>query len=367
MKRSFLTCLGLMFTIAPAIISSTSAAGEILNPFKKLSTKNNVSHKSKYQTLYFEDDFLPQGSNPDPCFSKKLTCARTPSAFSVEACPDELKTDHLKDLNKCIWTVYGGYNTWDENKKVAFLPQNIRIENGILELTFAKNPGYDPTSSKLCGDSDGGTPSFRNTNCEFAGAGLFTKYKTKDRQGVNFLYGRVEILARIETDEGGVAALWAWPDVPNKGWPYQTKSAHATYSDKGKLLWAQNGEIDILESYSDKKSDFRKVSQSYHNWVVGSTVAPGEGHSWDTNHASVRYDEGWHWYGVETHPDKIIFTVDDEYTSIVKNGGRAKSGFKKIHHLINDAASYLIISLNSRSLDPKVNERLLIDKVRFYK
>ncbi len=331
------------------------------------SARNHVSQLSKYQTLYFEDDFLPQGTNADPCYSKKLSCSRFPAAFSTDECPAELKIDHLKDLNRCVWSVYAGYNGWDENSKVAFLPENVRIENGILELTFAKNPNFNPTAPKLCGALEDEHSSYRSTNCEFIGAGLFTKYKNKERPGVNFLNGRVEILAKIETDEGGVAALWAWPDVANKGWPYQTKSAHESRSDKGDLLWAQHGETDILESYSDKSSDYRKVSQSYHNWVVGSTVAKGEGHSWTTNHAHVRYNKGWHWYGVETHADKLIFTVDDKYVSTIKDEDRAKSGFKGVRNLINDAASFLIISLNSRSLEPGVNERLLIDKVRFYK
>ncbi len=345
----------------PVLILATSAFAN-----------QKVSKDSPYQTLFFEDEFEARPANDsDECYTKVHSCSLFPPAFTVDACPSHQDMAHLKDLNKCVWVPYAGYNFWNKARKDTFRTENIEIKNGMLILKFSKNPFYDPNGPQDCGDTsykEMRKDPKKGTNCQFLSAGMHSRFQSEKRKGMNSLYGRVEMRAWIQTRHTGYAAFWMWPEALGQGYPNVAKTDQIQSNPDGSIKMNNTSEIDIWESSSSHKKNAKYGTQSLHNWVAGTDTGPkGSAHSFTSLKSRFRYRDGWHTYGVERSPGKLRFYIDNKYTHTLQDGKKHHSGDRR-KMIVSDLPGFLIMSLVGENFDAfDGDEQILVDSVRVFR
>ncbi len=140
------------------------------------------------------------------------------------------------------------------------------VENGKLFLKGMNNPGIE------------------NDDRPFLTGGVESKGK------FSFKYGKVEIRAKKECAKGAWPALWMMPEEGvYGGWPH-------------------SGEIDIMEHLNYDSIIHHTVHTRYTN-VLKNTSNPPRGIG------NIRADvTEWNIYGLEWHPDVLIWTVNGKET-----------------------------------------------------
>jgi len=148
---------------------------------------------------------------------------------------------------------------WGNNEQQTYTdrPENIVVENGMLKITAIREnlDGKQFTSARI---------------------------KTKDK--VEFMYGRVEMRAKLPSGGGTWPAFWMLgADIDTNPWPGA-------------------GEIDIMEHVGNQQntifSTLHFPGNSGGNGVSNSTIVPG-------------VSDSFHIYEVEWTPNEIKFFVDD--------------------------------------------------------
>ncbi|MFZ4715008.1 MAG: glycoside hydrolase family 16 protein [Bacteriovoracaceae bacterium] len=317
--------------------------------------------KSSYQNLVFVDDFIP---DTDSCYTdqSKIVCSNRLDWFvSGNNCPADHDYSGLKDLNKCVWNVWTGWNFWSANTNTTYMANAVSVSDGHLKFKMKKNPNFDASKGQ-CGAKDPAkewNDDYYNRNCKYAVGGVDSKYLDDQHKGRNALYGRIEMRAKLITNknDGSYPALWMWPNNLNTGSPYVATTASTNLSVDGKGLKII-GEIDIMEHNSQNEGPYG--FHSYHNWE-GS-----RGHWWSTKGAFYNMGE-YKVYGVEWSPTKIRHYIDNCVVQEINVGDKAKAGDRKSMY-ISDVASFLIMSLgtgpNLSSNDP--NNEFQVDWVKIF-
>ncbi len=118
-----------------------------------------------------------------------------------------------------------------------------------------------------------------NDTAPFITGGLYTKDKK------NFLYGRLEINARLFGARGAWPAFWMLSQ--NKGWP-------------------DGGEIDIMERLNDEDIAYQTV-HSYYTYTLGIEDPP-KGGTGPIN------KNDYNVYAVELWPDSLCFFINNNHT-----------------------------------------------------
>ncbi len=147
---------------------------------------------------------------------------------------------------------------WGNNELEYYRQENVTLQDGHLVITVQQ-------------ESYGG----RN----------FTSGRIHTRDKHSFLYGRMEMRARIPSGQGLWPAFWMMPQDDAYG------------------SWASSGELDIMETVNVAESVHGTLhfgGQWPENASTGGEYAPG-------------YDFGddFHIYAVEWEPDEIRWYVDD--------------------------------------------------------
>jgi len=233
--------------------------------------------------------------------------------FNTEGTPDSTKWDF--DLgdgcpDNCGW----GNNELQYYTREA---KNIRVEGGHLVIEARR-------------DSSGGK--------------AFTSSKIVSRSKGDWLYGRLEIKARLPRGKGTWPAIWMLPtDWKYGGWP-------------------ASGEIDIMEHVG------------YDPGVIHGTI-----HTEAYNHIKQTQKEGkitipdaqdaFHIYSVNWSEDKMEFYVDDKlYHTVIRDPKDDYKGWPF------DQRFYLIMNIavggnwgGAQGVDPDIwPQRMEIDYVRVY-
>jgi hypothetical protein len=317
---------------------------------------------SPYQHLLLRDDF--DGWQPDdPCYTMAPRCSVRLDWFAPGTCPEDQNYDSLKDLNKCIWTVFTGYDFWRSAQTeggTAYRAENVAVEAGELVLKATRNPHYDPAGG-VCGiarPNDPLAPDYYGTNCKYALGGVMSRYVDDMTQGMNARYGRIDIRAKIETKTGGYGALWMWPEQLGQGYPNIAATQYLYKNSNGDMVPYFLGEIDIWENNS---ADSQKEGiQTYHCWY-----ADAQGSSFTPTKVYLDLNE-YHHFGVEWQEDSITFYVDSCYTQKIENGDKASAGGQR-KLTISDIASFLILNIYLTAAIPAESvESLRIDQVSIY-
>lgn len=210
--------------------------------------------------------------------------------------------------------------------------ENARVENGMLVIEAIKekysNPGFKPDSKS-------------NKAREFAD---YTAASVISLGKASWLYGRVEVKAKIPTGRG------MWPAI----WMLGANRAN-------KVGWPKCGEIDIMEN-------------------VGFTpdIIHGTVHTGKYNHvaktakgAKITIPEPYkefHIYAIEWDKEKIDFFVDDKKYFTFTNDGTGNDAWPF------DKEQYLILNIavggawgGQKGVDESIfPQKLYIDYVRVY-
>jgi len=204
---------------------------------------------------------------------------------------DEFETDGAPDSTKWSFDTKGNEWAWGNNEKQFYTKNdsdNAFIKNGILYITALKeeseNKGY--TSARLITQKNGG-----------------------------WLYGIVEVKARIPKGRGIWPAIWMMPVSSEYG------------------NWPASGEIDIMEHVGYMPdSVFATVHTQSYNHGIGTQKGKS---------ASLQniYDD-FHVYKLEWEPEQYTVYFDDTkiFTFVNEKTGYKEWPFDKPFYLILNVA-----------------------------
>ena len=176
---------------------------------------------------------------------------------------DEFNYTGLPDPTK--WDYDTGASGWGNNELQDYQnanPENALVENGVLTITARKENGKI-TSTRL-----------------------ITRGK-KD-----FLYGKIEVRAKLPTGKGTWPAIWMLgTNISEVGWP-------------------ECGEIDIMEHVGyDPAVIWGSIHTKKFNHIIGTQM--------NNSRKIENYDTDFHTYALDWSKEKIDFLIDDDvYLSI---------------------------------------------------
>ena len=210
--------------------------------------------------------------------------------WSFESTPmweDEFNTNGVPDGSKWNYDIGGG--GWGNNELQYYTSNgNARIDNGNLVIEARKE---------------------NNSGMEYTSARLVTKGKG------DFLYGRIEVRARIPKGRG------TWPAI----WMLSSENAYGT--------WPASGEIDIMEHVG---FDPNRVHCSVHTSAYNHTLNTQKTASQVVAGAT----DDFHIYRVDWTPYAVRGFIDGtkyfEFTN--ENKGSTFWPFNKRFHLIMNIA-----------------------------
>lgn len=194
--------------------------------------------------------------------------------------------------------------------------ENARVAEGMLIIEAHREPyeGAEYTSASLT---------------------------TRDR--MDWLYGRIEVRAKLPQGRGVWPAIWMLgSNIDEVGWP-------------------ACGEIDIMEYVG---FDPGRVHGNVHTEAFNHVLGTNLGASIDLSAPH----EGFHIYAVEWYPDRIDFFVDDEkyFTFENSGGGNAEWPFDEPHFLIINLAIGGAWGGQQGIDDANFPQQYAIDYVRVY-
>jgi len=246
-----------------------------------------------------------------------LTLAAPSFAQWALAWSDEFDYSGLPDSGK--WSYDVGGHGWGNQELQYYTDgrtENARVEDGKLIITVRK-------------EKTGGN--------NYSSVRLITKNKG------DWLYGRIEVAAKLPTGRGLWPAIWMLPtDWEYGGWP-------------------RSGEIDIMESvgYDPFRIFFGIHTEAYNHSIGTSKVA---GIELDDPHRTFNV------YAIEWDQKQITFLTNKEPVFTFKNeetGYKVWPFDKRFHLLINIAVGG---SLGGREgVDENIfPQQMVIDYVRVY-
>lgn len=165
------------------------------------------------------------------------------------------------DLEK--WTVIPR-GTPDWSRYMSSDPSLLELKEGNILMHGIKNP--DQTTDTV----------------RYLTAGLYSRDK------FSFLYGRVEIRAKLQSVQGAWPAFWMVGAVPDRRWP-------------------DDGEIDIMEHLNFDDFIYQTVHSKY-TITLGIKDNPPHGGTGKINR------DDYNIYGLEWTPDALIFSTNGTET-----------------------------------------------------
>lgn len=287
------------------------------------------------------------------------TCVGSPAAWNTSSvaawsATQAAQFSGLRALDKCTWSVYDTFNTWDawgkpplpnHQRTNSLRPENIRIENGILKMRTNHHPTPNEADGYCCGtkipiDS---TQVDYTKDCPYSGALMISetallhkRVREHDRNhpdpakryvGRTVAFGRVEFRARItKLGHGAWPALWLFTDRAEEG-------------------VQQAGEIDVLEYVADRYGDTPLREQSLSRQIRLQSSAYGmagqTAHHYVGDAAKTTYAKGvsvpigvgeWHVYAVEWEPSEIRFYTDSCLTERIVEGQQVSNPSNPASH-----------------------------------
>jgi beta-glucanase (GH16 family) len=232
---------------------------------------------------------------------------------SVPTWSQHYTTQPDSGLNRKVWNAETGNNNGWGNNEAEFYStraENLRVSSGNLVLSAKpeRYHGYHYSSARI------------NT-----------------RGKLDFLYGRLSIVAKLPKGVGVWPAIWLWPS--------SNKYSHmALNPQEQSQSWLVNGEIDIIEGSAQGDST---ISGSAHSL----THYPG--HLERTGTANVaNLSTAYHTYELQKTPDALIYSIDDKPFYAVRNPHTSFKDwpYNQRYHLIMNVAVGGSMSQNLKSL-----------------
>lgn len=207
--------------------------------------------------------------------------------FSKLVWSDEFNGTGLPDKNKWGYEV-GMIRNRESQYYTEADTSNVRQENGMLVIK-GKRQKFD--------------------KAEYTSASIITKNKQ------HFLYGRIEVRAKVPMGRGTWPAIWLLGE------------------NKGEVGWPECGEIDIMEHVG---FDSMRVHGNVHTQAYYHRIKTNKG-------SSIEVSEPWnnfHVYAIEWSKSKIDFFVDDMlyFTFLKEKDNRDVWPFDTPHYLLLNLA-----------------------------
>lgn len=261
--------------------------------------------------------FLSSGCNPS---EKPKDYPDNPGTGEmVLVWSDEFNYTGLPDNRKWSYDTDGNATGWGNNESQYYTAsrlKNAEVNNGFLTITAHREDieGFSYTSARLV-----------------------------TRQKGDWLYGRVEVKAKIPDGRGMWPAIWMLPtDWSYGGWP-------------------SSGEIDIMENVG---YDPYKIVGTVHTESYNHTTGTQKG---ATTNVQSCYSE-FHIYAIEWELKEIRFYVDDLLYFTFRNEGTGYKTWpfdKRFHLLLNVAVGGNWGGV--QGIDDSIFPRsMIVDYVRVY-
>ncbi|MEM7330037.1 MAG: glycoside hydrolase family 16 protein [Pseudomonadota bacterium] len=238
---------------------------------------------------------------------------------------DEFETDGAPDSDKWSYDTFWNAKGWWNKEQQYYTdarPKNARVKDGNLII----EAHYEPVPKSEFPDTGGQ---------EFTSARLYTRKKA------SWLYGYMEIRAKLPCGNGLWPAIWTMPE--------------------GDHDWPDDGEIDIMEYYGHQPTSFHATVHTLdRNHVNGRSVG--------SVHKTPTACGGFHTHSLHWTEDSITMSVDGtEYHRVMREGDDpAVWPFTRAHHLIlNVAIRNWAGGDNGIDLDA-FPARMEVDYVRIY-
>ena len=235
---------------------------------------------------------------------------------------DEFNDTGLPDTSKWIYDIGNwGWGNFELQYYTEARPENTRIEDGNLIIEARKNDMENPWTS--------------------------ARITTRGKE--SFLYGKIEIRAKVPVERGNWAAGWTLGD---------------SYIDE--LSWPYCGEIDILESVGyeiDDSTGKGKAHASVH--CSAYYFKKGNQHTAILDVDDMK--DQFHTYTLEWFPDSIKAYVDDyHYFSYYDTSTDLSWPFNKPQNIILNLAMGGGWG-GAQGMDESVtSQKFIIDYVRIY-
>lgn len=234
------------------------------------------------------------------------------------------------------WSVvddcWGGGN----DERQCYTPGNVTLSNGLLRITARRESHRGPALPRRKGGDALVTRAF-------------TSGKLETRGKASFLYGRIEVRAKLPEGQGLWPAIWLLPEHDNYG-PYP-----------------QSGEIDLAESVNlgvrcrlCLHGERRVFAALHHGWSPESNRQIGGDRPLPSS------PDGFHVFALDWTPKKMTWSVDGRrYFSTA-----TRPPFDQRFHLILNLAvgGRWPEGSNAGGVDAsKLPAVLLVDWVRVYR
>lgn len=222
----------------------------------------------------------------------------------------------------------------DEDQAYTNNPRNLRVEDGHL-IIEAHKEALD--------------------NAQYTSARIHTSGK------VDFLYGRIEVRAKLPQGMGTWPAIWMLPSAPFR---YATKCEEGdTWQGSADCdAWPNSGEIDIMEHVG---YEMGHVHGTVHNeayyWA-----------KWEQRKGRIivdDVDQAFHVYAMEWTPERIDVFLDDTlyFTYVNENDGWRSWPYDHPFHLILNVAVGGMWGRAGGGIDDTIfPQKMLVDYVRFF-
>lgn len=223
------------------------------------------------------------------------------------------------DLSKWSYARDCGGGGNNERQCYVASPDTVAVKDGLLRLTAIRRP--------TTGIANPWSGSKATRTLDYASGKILTKGKASWR------YGKVEARARAPGGQGVWPAIWMMPE-------------HDAYGG-----WPRSGEIDILETVN-LGAPCEPCAGGRENRIFGTIHfadpadrASGAHRQHSTATVPAASADGFHVYGVEWSPGKIVWSVDGrvyaeasatDWASAKGSGGAAP--FDQPFHLILNLA-----------------------------
>jgi beta-glucanase (GH16 family) len=226
--------------------------------------------------------------------------------FNYQGNPDTTKWD----------CEFGRIRNNESQFYTRFRSDNARVENGYLVIE-ARSEEYE--------------------GAKHTSASIISRGKK------SFLYGRIEVRAKLPTGVGMWPAIWMLgTNISEVGWP-------------------ECGEIDIMENVGFEPDT---IHANVHTEAYNHAIGTNKG---NTIYVEKPYRD-FHVYAVEWYEDHLDFFVDDKKYFTFKNEQKTKAEWPF------DAPHYLILNIavggswgGRYGIDESIfPQRMLVDYVRYY-
>jgi beta-glucanase (GH16 family) len=224
--------------------------------------------------------------------------------------------DSAGPLDAAKWGYELGYIRNNEKQFYTARPENVRAEDGNLVIE-ARKESYQGSS--------------------------YTSASVNTRGRFEFLYGKVEVRARLPRGVGAWPAIWMLgANISQVGWP-------------------ACGEIDIMENVGfDPLRIHSSVHTTAYNHAIGTQKSSA---------ISIAHPEEFHVYAMEWRADRIdVFLDGQKYFTFANEGTGSRAWpFDKPHYLLVNLAVGGSWGGQKGIDDSSFPQRYAIDYVRIYR